>query len=874
MTIRRASVILPCSTWDDFPTHLGNQASAELLAAWTALWHPALLAITERLPGWHQAEEPPDPAEIAGELVLVPPPSRQRMPSDWCDRLRAAAPESAGPVETFASRADTVAAVLRAAGIDGAEFDADLAADFLALGYAYLQVELLTRAMRYSSVIDSEQFENAVVAAAKAAVARDSTAAHAELSRAFDLLADARNHVYSVDFYIVDVTLVVDSVMGAALRTKLARKYPTNVLISGAQIEHLAEAEPETFAELRNAVEGGTASIVGGKYSTSSLGSEGPEALLAEIVRGQAEAKQRLGHEYEVFGQFDSSFSLRLPEILKGSGFHGALHAAFDGGQLPRSEQRKTNWGASQAASIPALAATPLDSNQPESWLKLAERIGDTVAHDHVATVLLAGWPGAECEYFEDLRRVARFGSVLGKMVTLGNYFRDTREIDEWVKFAPRDYPNRTLVEVRPNAISTHVEAYRNEVRSTHGQMASGLAAIASLTPIANDNASTESQIVINSWNFENTYLLGFDPIGTHANAPASNVHETQPVSAVLGCGYRSVLPRKTVSPGKLAEDLVLRNERLELTVSKKTGGIQSLRLHRDRNTRISQRLVFHEQRSGEANESQMIATRVQATRSDDFVGEITSTGRLVSAKGQQLANYTQRVRVVRGLAPIFVEIELEPQQLPQGELWKCYFASRLAWMDEALGIRRGIGWGARDVSRDNIESPEWIEIDDAIGRIMCFGFGLPYHRRAAPNWMDMLLIVADEARRRFTFAIGFEAASPTQMAAGLLTSGQPHLAELPNAQGSPQGWFLHVGAKNAIVTHIEPLPEPVTGVRVRVLETGGKDVRTSLSAFRPFQTARITDFRGNSIEVLSVNDGAAQFDLGPNRWIQIEAVW
>ena len=82
----------------------------------------------------------------------------------------------------------------------------------------------------------------------------------------------------------------------------------------------------------------------------------------------------------------------------------------------------------SPATSIEALSTTPLDAARPETWLKLAERIGDSIAHDHVATILLAGWPGAECEYFDDLRRVARFGPVLGKLVTLDEYFRVTRE--------------------------------------------------------------------------------------------------------------------------------------------------------------------------------------------------------------------------------------------------------------------------------------------------------------------------------------------------------------------------------------------------------------------------------------------------------------
>src|SRR5690349_19899123 len=115
MTIQRASVILPCQSWDDFPTHLGDQAAAELLAAWTSLWHPAVIAATGKLPSWHPAEEPPDPATFEGELILVPPASRVRMPGDWCERFMATSPKNPPPVETTASRGEAVAAMLAAA---------------------------------------------------------------------------------------------------------------------------------------------------------------------------------------------------------------------------------------------------------------------------------------------------------------------------------------------------------------------------------------------------------------------------------------------------------------------------------------------------------------------------------------------------------------------------------------------------------------------------------------------------------------------------------------------------------------------------------------------------------------------------------------
>ncbi|HEX4412782.1 MAG TPA: hypothetical protein VH107_04080, partial [Lacipirellulaceae bacterium] len=316
MTIRRASLILPCHSWDDFPTHLGDQASAELLAAWTSLWHPALIATTERMPGWHQAEEPPDPASLDAELVLVPPPSRERMPSDWCDRLRATAPQNPPAVETVASRQETVAAVLAVAGIDANVVDNEVAADFFALGFAYLQVELLTRAMRYSSVLDIEHFENATAAAAKAAVAGQQDTSREELTRAFDLLADARNHVYSVDFYVIDLTLLTESMLGEPLRKKLARRSATNLLIAGSQIEQIAREQPDTLHELLASLEAETVSLLGGRFHSGFAGSQGPEALLSEINRGQTAARTHLNREYEVYGQFDSAFSHLLPQAL------------------------------------------------------------------------------------------------------------------------------------------------------------------------------------------------------------------------------------------------------------------------------------------------------------------------------------------------------------------------------------------------------------------------------------------------------------------------------------------------------------------------------------------------------------------------------
>jgi alpha-mannosidase len=873
MSIRRASVILPCRGFDDFPTHLTGPMAADLLSATTALWHPAILNITREFPSWFPADELPDPASLEGELVLIPSSSRERMPSDWCDRLRAAGPRNPPPVDAAPSRADTIGAMLAAAAIDPNMVAADSVADFLALGHAHLQVELLTRALRYSSVLDTDQFTAATLAAADAAVAGKRDLQHEELSRAFDLLADARNHVYSVDFYVIDVTLLAKTTLGESLRAKLATNAPTNLLILGEQIEQIAGEHPETLSELRRTLAAGASCIVGGAYSNGAAAIGSPESLLAELAAGQQAAAQHLDRQFEIFGQFGADFSPLLPGLLKNLGFRGALHTAFDGGLLPKADQRKTNWGP-EGASIEALSSIPLDISRPETWLKLAEQIGDTIAHDHVATILLAGYPGTQAENFDDLRRAARFGPVLGKLVTLEEYFRETREPDDWTKFFPREYSYRPGALSSTNPLSSRVAAYRENVRSIQQKMCAGLASIAGFVPANKADVPRTNQVVLNPWSVASGQILGTNVLNATTTEPPQIQVSPHCVPDVPGCGFARVESTAEASPVALAQELTLRNERLELTVSQKTGGIQSLRTHRDRGTRVSQRLVLHHETGGDAPESRMVADRIEITRNDPLMGEITSRGRLLGAADDVLANFTQRFRAVRGLPAMIVDVEIEPRHMPAGDIWKSYFASRLAWAEPSLSIRRGKQWCGQETNRGHIDSSEWIEIDDAVGRVNLFSLGLPFHRIASAQWLDTLLVVPDEERRQFQFAVGLDHHCSTHTALALLSACEPCVFASPQPLTTPRGWFVHIGAKNVLCTHIEPLTEPAPGIRLRLLETEGRETRTNVAAFRPFQNAWSSDFRDNRTDVLSVSEGNTEIDIGPHGWVQLEAEW
>jgi hypothetical protein len=270
-----------------------------------------------------------------------------------------------------------------------------------------------------------------------------------------------------------------------------------------------------------------------------------------------------------------------------------------------------------------------------------------------------------------------------------------------------------------------------------------------------------------------------------------------------------------------------------------------------------------------------MLADRVAISRNDDYVGEITSNGRLVDATGAELALFEQRTRVARGLPMAIVAVRLTPNYMPEGDCWNSYFASRLVWRDEAITVRCGVDWTARETTRRRIESPEWIEISDAVGPITCFALGLPYHRLASDNWLDTLLFTAGESRHEFQFAIGLGCHYPAQSALALATTGRSAAVSLHVPPGAARGWFLHVSAKNIIVTHLESLDDPEhKRVQLRLLETEGREAVATVSAFLAFKSGRRTNFQGQTIEKLKTTDGKFEVEIGPYQWVQIEAEW
>ena len=74
-------MLIPAPTLEDFPSDLSDYDARSLLAAWTVLWHPALLHECQQLPTWYRADAPPDP--IGRRLITLPTASIAQLPAGY-----------------------------------------------------------------------------------------------------------------------------------------------------------------------------------------------------------------------------------------------------------------------------------------------------------------------------------------------------------------------------------------------------------------------------------------------------------------------------------------------------------------------------------------------------------------------------------------------------------------------------------------------------------------------------------------------------------------------------------------------------------------------------------------------------------------------
>ena len=322
------ALLLPCHSLENFDLVRKEEDAEQVLSAWSALWHPLLLAKARAIPRWLPAATPPqDPTDY---LIIVPDCCEASLPEGWLAQAEAV---GARALRNLANRDAMVAAALEriskeSQSSEAGPLDPDLVADFLALGFCHFQVELLTRKFRYLSNLDEPSFRKSALAAADEALKGDVTAARGHLHAAFDRLHEAREYCYPTPARLLDLTLVAESTLGASLREELASNtpggadipvcqgIPRNILAAGAVIEAMAQREPATLDALRQALAANTAALIGGEYHELPLTLLEPEAIELQLRRGLAVYQQHVQQQPKTFGRRRFGLTPILPQIF------------------------------------------------------------------------------------------------------------------------------------------------------------------------------------------------------------------------------------------------------------------------------------------------------------------------------------------------------------------------------------------------------------------------------------------------------------------------------------------------------------------------------------------------------------------------------
>jgi hypothetical protein len=486
--------LIPCNTLEDFPTHLEDGDARSLLAAWTAPWHPKLVAAAGRLPRWNRADSTPEP--LTNQWLFLPSGSTKKLPSGFFDACETA-------LNCRVIRGGSRDEFLRQCETDVFKLDLDqefavqdesrivTAADFYALGYAWLQVQVMTRRLRYTSNIDEIFFAGRVVEAARMMVSGDGPATVSALHEAFDALASERDHYFSTDPYLIDLTLLASSTLGKSLSRSLEQAVrpnepAINFLVDSDIARAIGESPEPAAKSLRDLIDSEVVGVAGGGISRQhSIHHQTAASTRRVVAEAKAETDRWLGNRCEVFARAAGPTPGDLAMVLAKQSYIGAIPIDFASGEGWSSES-KLLWN-SAAGSMDVLVAKPMDGSRSDAFLALSVGLGKAIDGGEIATALIAHWPGAESDAYLDLRRAASWGLALGRFWKIDEFFREGQRPYHHYRGHADDGASQWLSQsvetVTPAPLTNASKAFR-ELITTEATQA--IAAIANLvSPIA-----------------------------------------------------------------------------------------------------------------------------------------------------------------------------------------------------------------------------------------------------------------------------------------------------------------------------------------------------------------------------------------------------
>lgn len=865
MELRHAAVVFPWDTADEHPDGLAEVDAGAVLHNWTAAWRPEILAQTRSVPIASSPRRLPEPSE--GGLVLAPPAAMGGRWQRWKSSIPVD-PELPAPyvIDGLADRAEIIAR-LHQAGLALTDTGNRWAAEFFALGYAYLQVDLLTGALVEPTVVAAEDLRAAVVTAAQAALAGDDSTVQAKLRRAYDLLEQIREHAYPMRTYLLDLVLLGPTVAHESLEQELQDTSPKTYLPTASFASHLQATAPALARTL------GGRSLAATPEHGADLSLATPLQLTRRL--GEAlDAPTRLSERPPVaYVQthagvppqlLDELAARRLPLVL----------APF-GGRLPEIDATRLSLSGWSGESTPVVAARPRASSLASTLLLHAGRMSEGLSLHDVSVEVFAAYAGRRCPLFEDLRRVAARSTVLGKLVTLDAFFNQTQDATPATWLAESEYGPLALPGGGPAPAGDHyqVELHRcaavlagktpDEQPAANGDGAAQR--LAALLGLASTHA--ESRLVLNKHSYARP-VLGDGP----ATDGWADLAAAPYVQAVPALGYRVTGPATADSLVQAADNAIF-NEHLHALVDQASGGLQALRQRGQRPNRVSQRLAV---RRGEQLIDLPVRIDAQAPRRVDSPADrtlIETQATLTDLKGGVVGVLRQVAALFTDWDRLVLDIFLDTTGATTtlDELSVC---CRFALPDEPYRTYRGVQSRRLAVTAPRFVVTDYAQLVGEQRSVTIASATAHTCVRFAGRMLDVVLPTPKGGAARTRLIVALDERHPHRVAQDLAAQRQPTAGCAAGDHDGLAGWVAHVDAANVQVIQMTPAAGDARAMDVTLCETDGSPVTGVLRFAQPASGAHwrdASDRRGSPVRVV---EGAAEFTLAAHECRGMRVTW
>ena len=466
--------LIPCYSLEDFSLYRKASDVDEIFSAWSALYHPALVAHFNDAPRWEAAGSPS--SGQTRRLVVVPPCAEYLISHKW---IKEAEEGGAVVIRHIADRDEILKEAFQKLNIDPRPESArtsdlasnnsfyhydDEAESFLAVGLCCLMEELLTRKLRYMSNLDQVSFNSRIVEAARAHMVGNADEREKGLQKAFDLLTQSKEYFFPTATKFINLVWTqiedLESALPNLLRERRLRREQTNLVISVPTLKACVQNYPDTLKLLRDEIREHRVELIGGDEWEAPLYLFSPTEIVDALRAGQRYYNSTLGTVPSVFGRQEAGYAQILPQYLCGVGYKGALSRTGDGWSLleKNTDRSQIRWQGRDGSIITTICKKPLDASSSEEILQMPDRIGNSYYSDSASAVVFEHRPGKESRWLRDLLRMDRYSPTLGKFYSISEYLRVTEGSGDKEKFVKdafkTNFLTRSAKRSRANPVS------------------------------------------------------------------------------------------------------------------------------------------------------------------------------------------------------------------------------------------------------------------------------------------------------------------------------------------------------------------------------------------------------------------------------------